>query len=721
MATTTATTTVAANTAAISIPNSSYCSFHSEPCYSSMPNSTPSKTANSPNIIRLSTPLKAQSSTDPGSNARLRADSILQNLVVENKIFVEEADVNNSMIQTFLKGIESERQEAFNKTIQKLLTPEALGQLQKFLDSSNSGTSNETEFKMFLHYITLIVKSSENMNIRYIHSGSQGLAEPNSAWIHPMERITSNSLLLRPDFYTVHLDTVQLEGMSKTNKVVIDAYPFKDNISWEDIRVLWELKSNTSTINSDADIANILLKASQALRFQPCRSFFVAFLLCGTKFRIVRVDRLGVLLGQPIQLSLEKEQIDRDSASLFLQCIVASLVFSDQAIGNLPLLDAPLGKSPILTVPLSSNSQQYELGSQITGPRANLICTRGTTVYMAREYPLPDGYDITSWPYCLKLSWAYDDRDHEGIVLQNLSGIEGLAGLQAWHVVPNTAFDANFKHFFLPYPARHKDFTSQMDGLVLSSSPKKIHDPKIRREPRVVVMDFVSNDFNTSRRLVDVLRAWRQLFAIIGNLGLVNWAHKDLSFTNVRLTDDGNVKLVDFDLARQIPTTKAKSVDRTGTPAFQALEILKGNFKEDFSYNLMHELESAFWIGYLALLHLGKKAEETGTEDIIRLIYENNKTPRTVGAEKGDHLKDYNDRENYIRSIPNQTKENLETIVTLCDRIADALLLAPNSSRPSSNYGSCSRDNIKAWSSQVLEVAKRELTEAISSLELRRG
>ncbi|KAI9662765.1 MAG: hypothetical protein M1829_006160 [Trizodia sp. TS-e1964] len=367
---TTATTTVAA-TAAISIPNSS---VHCEPCCNIMLNSTPRKAATSPNFLRLSIPLKAQSSTEPGSNARLRADSIMQNLVAENKIFVEAADLNNSMIQTFLKGIESERQQAFNKTIQRLLTPEALGQLQKFLDSPNSGTSNETEFKKLFGYITRIVVISENMNIRFIHSGSLGPAEPNSAWIHPMEKVTSNSLLLRPDFYTVHLG-----GMSKTEKVVIDARQLKYNISWEDIRVLWELKSNTSTINSDPDIANILLKASQALRFQPCRSFFVAFLLCGTKFRIVRVDRLGVLLGQPIQLSLENGHIDRDSARLFLQCIVASLVFSDQAIGKLPLLDAPLEKLPILTVPFSSNSQQYELGSQITGPRANLICTRGTT------------------------------------------------------------------------------------------------------------------------------------------------------------------------------------------------------------------------------------------------------------------------------------------------------------------------------------------------------
>ncbi|KAI9684827.1 MAG: hypothetical protein M1829_000202 [Trizodia sp. TS-e1964] len=125
-------------------------------------------------------------------------------------------------------------------------------------------------------------------------------------------------------------------------------------------------------------------------------------------------------------------------------------------------------------------------------------------------------------------------------------------------------------------------------------------------ELRFVVTEIIDKALDKEKEIIQILKEWNQIFNIFSDLSQKGWAHKDLSHSNVGIMAEGKVALLDFDLACRLPRSKANAVDRTGTPAFQSCEILRGNLAKNFSHNLMHGLESVFWVGYIALSLRGK-------------------------------------------------------------------------------------------------------------------
>ncbi|KAI9651877.1 MAG: hypothetical protein M1829_002121 [Trizodia sp. TS-e1964] len=183
-------------------------------------------------------------------------------------------------------------------------------------------------------------------------------------------------------------------------------------------------------------------------------------------------------------------------------------------------------------------NDRFELGSQIAGPRAHSVCTRGTTMFLARRYLDAAKALKVSWPFCHKLSWLDVARPHEGEVQNKIRPLEGIVPLHAWTTVPN--LNPNLQYY--------GDQQLSFQGLV----PTRL----------------IANPTPTT-------------------------------------TSEESVKLLDFHPACKLPPATGANLDKTGTPAFQAHEILAASQNPAFSYHLMHEVESVVWVGYFALLLFG--------------------------------------------------------------------------------------------------------------------
>ncbi|KAI9659660.1 MAG: hypothetical protein M1829_006568 [Trizodia sp. TS-e1964] len=525
-----------------------------------------------------------------------------------------------------------------------------------FFNTFNRGKANEREFKDLIEEITAQVMSfGIQTNIRFASYGQKGLPEPKSStgWIHPHEKASNASIAIKPDFF---LTKVPEENCSAN---VMEHSTSK--FSWEDVRILWEIQSHSDRITSTSDLANLLLKASQALRFQANRAFFLAFYLCREKFRMARIDRCGAVLGHPVTLTLNDN---------FLKAVVACLIFEDKPIGLINLWTILLSKENL------TNSQEkviwikekkFVLGPQVFGPRANIIQTRATSVFMADSNP-PEKPSV-AWKHCLKISWPYTERYVEGQLLEALRHLEGVASVEAWESIESAG--------------NHADYVGVIEKVVVkpqgspnSKSPTPPAVDLYHRELRVVVMQYIQYSFSDlikKRSIPLILKAWRDLYHVVTNISNAGWAHKELSWTNVRVTDmeNGKVKLIDFDLACRIPQTSSTAPDRTGTPAFMAIEILNPDRGQPVSCNMLHEYESVFWIGYLALTKLG--ADDSS---ILPMTQRNDLGLIEIAYMKTRHFLEEDTRSLGFSSIdqPAETKGILET---LCTNMVNSLYVLP--------------------------------------------
>src|SRR5436305_8018453 len=125
------------------------------------------------------------------------------------------------------------------------------------------------------------------------------------------------------------------------------------------------------------------------------------------------------------------------------------------------------------------------------------------------------------------------------------------------------------------------------------------------REFRQTMTAYIPESFSKDLSPLDLLSAWRSLYLVVDAIAKKGWVHRDLSWSNVRITrhkkntyDTVSVVLVDFDLASPIDGPASGSPDRTGTVAFMPIETL--NPSSAFRHHGLHEDEAAFWIGFLA-------------------------------------------------------------------------------------------------------------------------
>ena len=68
----------------------------------------------------------------------------------------------------------------------------------------------------------------------------------------------------------------------------------------------------------------------------------------------------------------------------------------------------------------------------------------------------------------------------------------------------------------------------------------------------------------------------RKLLKAINHCHSLNIAHRDIKPENILVTDDGDVKLIDFGLSKQVKNKKMKTI--VGTPYYIAPEVLQGKY-----------------------------------------------------------------------------------------------------------------------------------------------
>ena len=130
-------------------------------------------------------------------------------------------------------------------------------------------------------------------------------------WSERPHHITS-----RPTTAPVTLDSDDSTSVLKNDRL----------FAWDDVQVLWEVKLSND-INKPQTLSNLILKATEVLRFQWCRHFIIGFLVCGRKLKAARLDRSRILVGLPVNIG------GGDGAVVFIKSIPATSVTLPLGLG----------------------------------------------------------------------------------------------------------------------------------------------------------------------------------------------------------------------------------------------------------------------------------------------------------------------------------------------------------------------------------------------------
>ena len=330
----------------------------------------------------------------------------------------------------------------------------------------------------------------------------------------------------------------------------------------------------------------------------------------------MRCERSGVFLGQVVE-----------AEDTLVQCILASLLPGDSGIT--PPKESMFVQLDDGTVCLEVQvgGDKFILGDQIVGPQRDHLVGRATAVLARR-------HTDTTWTCCFKIAWPYVVRPHEGEVLETLQGVTGVVRLFGWDA-PKTERDLDADHIHRDYKIMDISSRSPLKALTASgdveiamaTNAEALKPDGLKcfnsRQYRQTVTEFSKDFFDTFyfHDPIDRLYAWLGLYKVVDAIAAKGFVHRDLSLNNVRLfrpQQDSplSVTIIDFDLTSIIEGSSSGSPDKTGTVAFMPIEVLLSPSGRAFRHQELHEDESAFWIGFLAIIN----CSESGREFFNRMI-----------------------------------------------------------------------------------------------------
>jgi hypothetical protein len=131
-------------------------------------------------------------------------------------------------------------------------------------------------------------------------------------------------------------------------------------------------------------------------------------------------DRSRVLVSQPAYV----RQLPGESSSVLVKFILADLVIQDSAKGFVKGSNTPniVKVDRKLRQVIRVGGKYFILGDQIIRDH---LSERATMVHLARE---ASDHERN---YCHKSSWPYEIHPHEGLILQELQDISGMADVIA--------------------------------------------------------------------------------------------------------------------------------------------------------------------------------------------------------------------------------------------------------------------------------------------------
>ncbi|KAI9861226.1 MAG: hypothetical protein M1813_005399 [Trichoglossum hirsutum] len=381
-----------------------------------------------------------------------RADRLLSSLQIRQLVQLEKRRDDQLMLDEYLS-----RMDARYHTLAERIS--SIDEVQGFKDIAGSGRVNDNEFSVMVGAVfSRLVKAEalefNDNGMRYAQSGSDGMHERKHGhpWAVEVEASGEDRRHdLKPDFFTARvcdvagdwapvslstmmhgLDPMEQQPVPPSERIAAGTgrggeassppaviTSASEYFTWDDLSTLWEVKSSAD--DATCALSNLILKATETLRFQWQRHFLLAFLVCGTSLRMVRCERSCVLVGASVDFG--------GDAQVLVKCLVAGFVV-DRAVDVGLLVDdrtvemVDVDGKPRVVVGV--DGQDFILGDQIIGPWRDHLASRATTVHLARKS------GDTDWEYCFKCAWPYTTRPHEGVVLDVLQDIPGVVKMLAW-------------------------------------------------------------------------------------------------------------------------------------------------------------------------------------------------------------------------------------------------------------------------------------------------
>ncbi|KAI5790696.1 hypothetical protein DFH27DRAFT_570996 [Peziza echinospora] len=425
-------------------------------------------------------------------------------------------------------------------------------------------------------------------------------------------------------------------------------------VSWRCVRIVGELKKNFRESGPERRAhSKMVLTISHRVReifgTQPGRRYVHAFSLCGSLLRCFLFDRSGVVASEHFNIHSKPE--------LTVRVFHAYLYGSPEWTGFDPTIQVADFNS--------HHPRTYDPTAQVRGdPFINsfaddgnptqlyldptplwlspTIASRGSVCWRARKADSESG----NWEFVVKDQWRNEERDHEGILLESLKGIEGVTQMVHYEdvmvaelkddtvhsirrgldfdsqsiteiVLPsnqevyrlvaessNSISTPPAQPAFSPYNLRHKRSRPSTDSH-RSQTPKRRRNalseenasnskaiaPYNRIHGRLVLHNVGRRlkHFQTREELLLALRSAIKGYCNMLNKGIM---HRDVSVNNIMISTSTSGYLIDLDFAVLLCRQNASGAPhRTGTPEFMATDVLDGK-----SHLPRHDLESFFYV-----------------------------------------------------------------------------------------------------------------------------
>ncbi|KAI9775324.1 MAG: hypothetical protein M1839_001308 [Geoglossum umbratile] len=334
-------------------------------------------------VPQTSTPVRSSAGSNVDALATERGNNMFNRLNDDGGILVEDESSSQSIVEHFLTYMNNEWKAHADKHLRSLQA------LVPFIRSGDRKKTNGEEFSALISAVASTLDKGND--VQFVQSGSDPIYARAMNQLPLGDRKTEDedrSQYLKPDYFTskirydrhgrrlpgsysavlasnsdpepaspnppstgstpaVDLSAWRKGGRLKKAKLSQEtkllqetrgssstSNPYsllrnRGSFYWEDVQVLWEIKSHSMAgIDRRAVWGNLILKATEVLRYQWYRKFVLGFLVCGTDICMLRIDRSRVLVSRTVGIEMSP-----DSTPTLIRCILASLVLPQTALG----------------------------------------------------------------------------------------------------------------------------------------------------------------------------------------------------------------------------------------------------------------------------------------------------------------------------------------------------------------------------------------------------
>ncbi|KAK0231483.1 hypothetical protein IW262DRAFT_1292362 [Armillaria fumosa] len=353
------------------------------------------------------------------------------------------------------------------------------------------------------------------------------------------------------------------------------------------------------------------------------RSHALVTLIDRDRIQLSYYDRSAIIVSQAIDLANEDDEI------LFIAMLIGCHRLTPKQRGILH----DIIKDPYITDfnrfnAVSNDPTLLFSGLEMTLKKDNKPITLilGTIVYRQRGLFGRDTCVVhatcTEWEgkkLVVKISWPSALRKSEKTLLDiAIAKANEMAKPGETHWVlnhlPNILHEQDFK--FDDDDSVQKIIAEMVNGGQYVGGRDGVYE---RRVLRIAVLEELSpitslrNGKHYAQVFVDILQCHKWLYDHPKIL------HRDISMANIMYWKDGEGNvfgvLIDFDLSSLIPIEEAKSLRRTGTPPYMALDLLKER-KDSGPHLYRHDLEALFYVMLMICCRhsIIKKVQQNGTQ-----------------------------------------------------------------------------------------------------------